>query len=430
MIEITVSPARIPAGVAANLEISMTNRGQRAYLNVIFAVRLPVGLIRLRGQERITVPKLSPGQSFTSPLRVQAEAAGSYQLTSPNFSYRDHTGQARRETGFTAEIIAGPEPAPAPEPVITAELKTAELPLGEWSILRGRIMNVGEVDISDLKIILSGHVGTEDRNKVFTLERLRAGTSADASFFVQAQEAGAQVPVHLDLTYSGPHRRHRSTTTGTVIVSNSSASRFKPTQKSRPPVKILFFGANPEGLPRLRIDEEIREIQQTIKQGRERDRLSVQTEWAVRPRDITQALIDYEPHFVHFAGHGGGSEGSYAAEDDLGYAQVIPVDGLVHAFKAVGGNVQCVIVNACSTDRLAQALTAVVPCVIGMRQPVGDRSAIRFSIGFYQALAAGMPVETAFDLGVAQLRMASQAGDALAPLLLRGLDRRATPAPG
>ena len=92
--------------------------------------------------------------------------------------------------------MVDPEPIPAPEPKVTAELKIAELPLGEWSTLRGRISNVGNVDVSELEIILSGQVTTESRGKSFALERLRAGASADASFFVRAQEAGAQVPVH------------------------------------------------------------------------------------------------------------------------------------------------------------------------------------------------------------------------------------------
>jgi hypothetical protein len=422
MIEVTLSPARIPADTASDLEIRLTNSGQDPYLNIIFTIRLSVGIIRLRGPDRITVSKLAPGQSITSPLRVRADGAGRYQLTSPNFSYRDHTGHACRETGFTAEIMVDPEPIPAPEPKITAELKTAELPIGEWSTLRGRISNVGSVDVSELTLTLSGQVTTENRSKSFVLERLRAGASVDASFFVRAQEAGAQVPIHFDLTYSGSDRRYRSTTTRTIGVISGPPTGPMPAQQPHPLVKILFFGANPQGTPPLRIDEEIREIQQTIKQSRQRDNISVETEWAVRPRDITQALIHFQPHFVHFAGHGGGEEGSFAAEDDIGYAHVIPVDGLVHAFKAVGRDVRCVIVNACRTERLAQGLAAVVPYVIGMRQPVGDRSAIRFSIGFYQALAAGKPVETAFDVGVAQLMMTPEGDNARAPLLLQGLE--------
>lgn len=421
MIEVTVTPERIPAGAATDVVIRMTNCGQDACLNIIFTVRMPLGLMRLRGQEKINVPKLSPGQSFTSPLRIRAQKPGRYQLTSPNFSYRDHAGHARRKTDFSAEIMVGPELRPAPEPVVKIELRTAELPLAEWSTLYGRIANVGDVDVSEIKIALSGEVDTEERSKTFTLGWLPAGASADASFPVYADQAGAQVPIHLDLSYSGPHRRYHDSTTGTVSVSNASANEPAPWQEPDPTVKILFFGVRPLGTPPLRVDEEIREIRQTIKQGRQRDRITVETEWAVRPRDITQALMDFQPHFVHFAGHGGGDEGSFAAEDDVGCAHIIPVDGLVQAFRAVGDNVRCVIVNACSTERLAQALTAVVPCVIGMRQPVGDRSAIRFSIGFYQALAAGKPVETAFDVGVAQLRMTAEAEDALAPLLLRRL---------
>jgi len=423
MIEVTVSPARIPVGAAARMEIRLTNSGRSAYLNIIFMIKLPVGIMQLRGPDRVTVSKLSPGESITLPLRVRADGAGSYQLTSPNFSYQDHTGHAHRETGFAAEIVVDPEPIPAPEPKITAELKTTELPLGEWSTLRGRVSNVGNVDVSELEIILYGQVTTENRSKSFVLETLQVGASVDASFSVRALEAGAQVPIHLDLAYSGPDRRHYSTMTRTVSVSRAAPSP-EPAQNPGPIVKILFFGANPVGTPQLRVDEEIREIQQTIKRGRERDNILVNTEWAVRPRDITQALIDFQPHFVHFAGHGGGEEGSFAAEDDIGYAHVIPVDGLVKAFKAVGRDVRCVIVNACRTELLAQALAAVVPYVIGMRQPVGDRSAIRFSIGFYQALAAGEPVETAFDVGVAQLMMTPEGDDAQAPLLLHGLGRR------
>lgn len=59
-------------------------------------------------------------------------------------------------------------------------------------------------------------------------------------------------------------------------------------------------------------------------------------------------------------------------------------------------------------------------CVIGMRQPLGDLSSIRFSIGFYQALAAGRAVERAFDSGVAQLMMTPLGDDARAPFLLCG----------
>ncbi|HEY3147894.1 MAG TPA: CHAT domain-containing protein, partial [Dongiaceae bacterium] len=246
----------------------------------------------------------------------------------------------------------------------------------------------------------------------FLVGHLPAGASADVSFNVYARQAGTDVPVHLDLTYRGPAGRRHDEARQTIRVGRNQPIRPSMT-------RVLFLGASPPDLPPIRIDEEIREIQQEIGLGKQRDRLQLETRWAVRPRDISRALLEVEPHFVHFAGHGGGGEESFAAEDDLGNASVVPVDGLVELFEIARENVECVLVNACSTERLARGLSSVVRWVIGMRQPVGDRSAIWFSIGFYQALAAGRPIGDAFRLGRAQMKMRPGSdGDPLAPLLL------------
>jgi hypothetical protein len=185
-------------------------------------------------------------------------------------------------------------------------------------------------------------------------------------------------------------------------------------------MKILFLGASPPSLQKLRIDEEIREIRQEIRLGRGRDRIQIETQLAVRPPDISRALLDVEPDLVHFAGHGGGGEESFVAEDHSGDPVLVPVAGLVKLFGVVGKNVSCVLVNACSTQQLAMELSATLPeaYVIGMREPVGDGSAISFSVGFYQAMAADRSVEEAFGLGKAQMLMAY--GRASAPVLWRG----------
>jgi hypothetical protein len=422
VIEVAVSPSRIRAGVA-DLEIRLTNTGSYACFNVIFVIKMPVGVMRLRGPERMTQDKLPPGQTVTSPLRVRADTVGHYRLTSPLFSYQDHVGKTHRKTGFAVEIIVDQRPGPAPEPRVTAELQTPELPLGEWRIMRCRLSNVGDLDATGLELTLDGQVNPGPRSRRYALERLRAGASVDAPFFVQASEPGAHVPVYLDFSYNGPRGRQHGSTTASISVNSGPAPESVTVQESRGLVRVLFLAANPAGTSRLRLDEELREIEQAIRQGRDRDNIEIRTVPAVRAQDITAALIDVDPYLVHFAGHGGSAEGSFVVKDDFGHAHVIPVAGLVQAFKAVGQGVRCVIVNACQTERLAQELAAAGPCVIGMRHPVGDRSAIRFSIGFYQALAAGKSIETAFDVAVAQLMMTPGADDAQAPLLLRGAGR-------
>jgi len=426
MIEVVISP--VHAG-DTDLKICLTNSGPYECLNVIFAIKLPDGLMRLRGQETIGPIRLLPGKTVCEKLRVRAEKPGRYSLTSPNFSYRDHNGKPHREASFAAEIIVYPAPDPAPgptpEPRISIELQTHELPLGEWDILHCRLRNIGDRDAEKLELALFGQVTVDERSRTFKLDRLAVGAAANASFCVRAQEAGAQVPVYFDLTYSGPRGRRPDQTGATVSVRSNPMPELKVPQSPGQLIKVLYLAADPadpanRGKRRLRVQEEFREIQQTVSQGRERDNIQLESRWAVQPRDITQALFAVEPHFVHFAGHGDIKEESIVVGDEYGYIHTIPVDGLVQAFLAAGQDIRCVVVNACSTERLAQALAAAGLCVIGMRQPVGDQSAVRFSIGFYQALAAGRSVETAFGAGVAQLMMTPLGDDARAPFLLCG----------
>jgi hypothetical protein len=417
MIEVVISPNRIPAGSPAELTIRLTNGGPGPCMNIIFSVRLPAGITRVAGRHRIEADMLSPGEYVTSSLRVLASSQGHYELTSPNFSYRDHHGRAQRVRDFAAGIIVGPGRPPAADPRLDIELRTRDLPLDEWNILRGRVSNLGETDVDRLEVALAGHVIVDERTGRFPLEGLPAGHWADATFFVRTHERGAHVPVHFDLDYHSPNGRHHHTVTRTVRVAPGPATDRRAAPGSlRPGTKILVIAANPRNTDRLRVDEEIREIQQAVREGTERANIDVEIRLAARDRDINQALRQIKPRFVHFAGHGGGEEGSFFDEDGSGRSHSIAVDGLVRLFRTAGQTVECAVVNACDTARLARGLSSVVPYVVGMRHPVGDRSAIAFSTGFYQALADGGPVEQAFDSGMNLMMMGG--GEPQPPLFL------------
>lgn len=423
MIEATLSPTRIPAETAAEVEFRLTNSGPGTCTGVIFTITLPTGIIRLSGRERFEERRLSPGQSITVPLRIQAEHPGDYELTSPNFSYRDHRGRRHRVSDYSARLTVDPAPAPLPEPAdptsaIGVELRTTELPHDDWTILRSRITNHGTTGLHDLEITLSGQVSTERRGMRARLGQLPAGQSADLPFFVCARQPGSHVPVHLDLSYRDEARHYRATTTHSVRVPREPMPLSPVAPQRRPTtVRILFLAAEPTDTARLRLGLELAEMQRAIEAGRERDSFEIAIRPAVRAEDIGQALLDAQPRIVHFAGHGGGPDGSFAVEDEHERAYFLPVDALVRMFGAVGTDVECVLVNACSTERLAQALAGPVRYSIGMRQPVGDEFAIAFSAGFYQALAAGRPVEDAFDYSLARLRLIGAGADRMAPLL-------------
>ncbi|MGC2368125.1 MAG: hypothetical protein WA474_03605, partial [Candidatus Sulfotelmatobacter sp.] len=351
MIRVGVSPARIQIGDAAELNISLTNTGARTCSKVIFTVRLPAGLVRLRGPSKIEVDRVLPGQSVNTQLRVRADKVGRYLLTSTNFSYRDHLGRPHRETSFTAEITAEPALDPPGQPQVTVELADRELPYDEWAIVRGRITNTGVVGVSALTVTLSGQVITDDRTAQGTLEQLPPSRSVDVPFHVRAGQAGTNVPVHLDLAYEYRSRRYSVGRTQDIRVVRDRVTRSGPPSGPRGlPVKVLILAANPPDTETLRIDQEIREIQRTIRSGKDRDNIEVRIQLAVGPADISQALLDHEPRLVHFAGHGGGPDGSIAAEDDYGLARIVPVDGLAHLFRDFGASVGCILVNACDTE--------------------------------------------------------------------------------
>jgi uncharacterized repeat protein (TIGR01451 family) len=418
MIKAEVSPAAITVGEDAELDLRITNSGAGACTNVVFTIRLPASFTRLSGRERIDVYELPSGESVVSRLRIRASAAGQYRITSSNFSYRDHLGRSHRETSFAVTITAqeAPRRPPPPEPRVDVDLLTTELPHDKWAVLRTRISNSGEVKISDAVITTSGQISTDERGSRVRIPDLLPGEALDVSFNVCARQPGKYVPVHLDICYLAGAVRRRVEMTRTVQVIRSESAQGVTETRDQTKVKILFLSAEPIDAHRLRLGKEASEILKVIKQSGERDKFDVSIRPAVQATDISQALIDLEPLVVHFAGHGGGVDGSFAAEDESGYAHVIPVKGLVGAFKAVGGSVQCVVVNACSTERLARALHAEVPYVIGMRWPVDDDAAIKFSIGFYMALAGGLSFEKAFENGKAVVAM--YGGDDDGPLFL------------
>jgi hypothetical protein len=89
--------------------------------------------------------------------------------------------------------------------------------------------------------------------------------------------------------------------------------------------KILIVSANPTTTDKLRLDEEVREIQSGLQRSRSRDKFELITKWAVRPDDLRRALLDHNPHIIHFSGHGAGNQG-LALENNIGEMQLVSTE--------------------------------------------------------------------------------------------------------
>lgn len=161
--------------------------------------------------------------------------------------------------------------------------------------------------------------------------------------------------------------------------------------------RILILAANPKATPKLRLDEEVREIKEGLQRSKYRDRFEIHSVWAVRRRDLRRALLDYEPQIVHFSGHGTGD--GLMMEDDMGYAVTVSKKALSSLFEILSGKVECVILSACYSGPQAAAISKHIDHVIGMKKKFDDKAAIEFAVGFYDALGGGKSVEDAFNLG-------------------------------
>ncbi|MGB3301018.1 MAG: AAA-like domain-containing protein [Phormidesmis sp.] len=175
---------------------------------------------------------------------------------------------------------------------------------------------------------------------------------------------------------------------------------------------ILMLSANPSDTARLRLDKEVREIQQGLQLSAGRDRFTVISQWAVRPDDLRRALLKHQPQIVHFSGHGVGAQG-LLLENDQGKAMRVSSEALARLF-GLCPSVGCVLLNACYSQVQASAIAQHIGYVIGMTQDIGDRAAIKFAVGFYEALGYDRSVPQAYEFG-------------LAAIDLEGINETATP---
>jgi hypothetical protein len=162
---------------------------------------------------------------------------------------------------------------------------------------------------------------------------------------------------------------------------------------------ILFLASSPINQARLRLDAEIREIDQGLRLGQRRDQFALKQCWAVRPDNLRRSLLDECPQILHFSGHGEGTKG-LVLEDNLGLAQTVSTEALVGLFKLFASRgLECVVLNACYSEVQAEAIAQHIPCVVGMNSMVSDTAAIKFAVGFYDALASGWTYTDAYALG-------------------------------
>jgi CHAT domain-containing protein len=189
---------------------------------------------------------------------------------------------------------------------------------------------------------------------------------------------------------------------------------------------ILFLAANPAGTSRLSLDEECAEIERELRMTAYRDAFDFRSKWAVSIDEMMRHMNELQPTIIHFSGHGGGSGSVYvqdtqrqrrSADRDvdeiaapgiqlqgpLRQPQHVHARALTQMIGAAAPSARFVVLNACFSDAVADALCSVVDCVVGMRGAIDDEGARSFAVAFYRALGYRRSVSNAVAQAVATL---------------------------
>jgi hypothetical protein len=183
-------------------------------------------------------------------------------------------------------------------------------------------------------------------------------------------------------------------------------------------VAILYLGANPAMGQQIRVDRELREIAAVLRESPLRDRISLSSALAVTTDEIHRSLLAHPPQILHFSGHGhkmAAEEptgvprdvqgGSIVVEERTGAPRNVQSDSLLKLLDLFKGDLRLVVLNACHSEAQAKEIAALVDAAIGMDGAISDAAALSFSRAFYRALAHGVDLQRAFDLGCSQIQL-------------------------
>ncbi len=180
----------------------------------------------------------------------------------------------------------------------------------------------------------------------------------------------------------------------------------------RPPIRVLAVSACPAGFSPLSIQEELADLESSLADLREAERVELDRLEDATREALYHRLQESTFHVIHFIGHGtfnaGQGGGMVLLQREDGEADPLGAQEL-NVLLNDHPEIRLVVLNVCQGARgdgadpftgLAQSLVkGRVPAVVAMRSAVTDRAAIDFSRSFYRSLSRREPVDLAVSRG-------------------------------
>ena len=179
------------------------------------------------------------------------------------------------------------------------------------------------------------------------------------------------------------------------------------------PLNILVIVSAPNDVPLLDGDNEWSKLDTALEELQERGLVRLSRLGTADIDHLDSAIADFQPHVVHFIGHGEVDEAESAPcllfEAPDGDSVRVYGQELAVAFQECD-SLRLVVLNSClggaplGNEAHASSMASVLirgglPAVVAMQDVISDPSATVFAEEFYTALSHGEPVEAAVAAG-------------------------------
>jgi hypothetical protein len=170
--------------------------------------------------------------------------------------------------------------------------------------------------------------------------------------------------------------------------------------KKKKKLNVLYLTANPDTAHSLRVDAEVRQVQDSVQRSVYRDNISLEYRPAADLKSLIHGLNDHRPRIVHFSGHG--YDGGIAVDHPKVAkrpVKTVSFELLAKALAATDEPPDVIVLNSCKSAGARKSFLPPAKAIIVMRDSISDLAAINFAVAFYAAIAAGQSVKSAFAQG-------------------------------
>lgn len=173
-------------------------------------------------------------------------------------------------------------------------------------------------------------------------------------------------------------------------------------------IHILFISSNPTDTARLGLKDEFLAIENEIRKSKYEEYFLLSQRWETRINELHELISRTKPDIIHFSGHGS-DRNELIFQKPNGNSDPVSPDALTILFSAFKDSVQCVVLNACYSEKQAESISEAINFVIGASGAIGDSSAIEFSKAFYRAVGNRKSIRDAFKIAQNEIQLPATA---------------------